>query len=119
MKDHRLAIYNPPGDQSYKGDKIWVWTGGVFKDLFPKIERDHHLYSNHLAIRFADPNHPCAKGHPNYAPYYTAIKDVIRFVVPEYTVAGRTFKDIDRAIVHATKIAMSENRHVPVEIQDR
>lgn len=37
--------------------------------------------------------------------------------IPSYNVEGTKFKNIDRAIAHATKLAKTENRHVPVEIQ--
>lgn len=109
MKDHRLA--------SYLGDKVWVWTGGVFKDKFPEIERRHPGYGHLLAFRFADPKHPAADGHPLYAPYYASKPEHLQAVDPGYLVAGRKFKNIDRAIAHATKLALSENRHVSVEIQ--
>ena len=105
MKDHRLA--------SYLGDKVWVWTGGVFRDKFPDMTICCHL----LAFRFADPKHPAADGHPAYAPYYASKPEHLQAVDPGYLVAGRKFKNIDRAIAHATKLALSENRHVPVEIQ--
>lgn len=115
MKDHRLAIYNPPKSHEnmypYKGNKIWVHNKS-WQELFGHIQST--LYDEY-AIRFVDPDHPRADGWHRTPLYWSARKSWVEFVPSRFQAGTKKFKCIDRAIAYATKLAKETGEPVQIE----